>query len=439
MKFKILLNKILVVFMFGIAVNTVVSCNSGSSTTGASSIPELNQNALNFIFVQSFESNPNYNNLSVKGFNHSLLFGQLLTQMTAYNLSGVFSLAPYSNIVNGYPDMRTIQSIENYALLNGYGINDSLPNNPEIIADMIMNIIGNASTGVNVKGNYVIALPSDLINNILKVLNTNTSSQFSQLYFTYTPITSGNFNQYVVFSIANLANISVNTYNDNLVPSDNYPQLNIPTGAQCLESPVTIQSSGTPPASINTNETIYFVRHVEAHPANYFDNGNYICQGQWRAIGAPPVLLNKMGNTLPDVVYSSDPSEIYDYESFPFTYVRPALTINPFTVKYNMPMNLVESSEAEWSEPESIAKFFFTGGKFNNKTILVAWEHGNIEETINYLINNIYNLGKSVPNFAYDDYDTIWKVQINAQGQLIFSNDCEGIPTAQLPMSCPNF
>lgn len=403
----------------------VAGCNGGSSSTTSSSTPVLDQNALNLVFVQSFESNPAVNNLSATGFNHSLLFGQLLNQITNSQVAQIYALIPSTNMVNNYPDMKPLQSIENFAVLNTESVVDILTMNPAQVAGVVNQIIGTES-----KGNYIFALPASVINSTLSQLNTSA--------FSFTPL--GNINQYLVLSINNQTQAIANTYNDGIVPSSTYPQLNLPTGAQCQESPVTIKTTGTAPAGMNTNETVYFVRHVEAHP-NGLENGNYVCQGQWRAIGVPPILSAKMGR-LPDYVYSSDPSELISGGSQTYSYVRPSLSVNPFTINYNLPLNLVESSQFAWSDEQALDQFLFTGGNFSGKTLLVSWEHSTIGRAMDYLFADIYqqpDLVKEIPDWGFTDYDTIWKLELDANGNATFSNPCEGIPESALPLSCPVF
>ena len=47
------------------------------------------------------------------------------------------------------------------------------------------------------------------------------------------------------------------------------------------------------PAGTNTNETVYMIRHAEAHPMPYFEDGNYIAAGQWRALDLPNALARQ--------------------------------------------------------------------------------------------------------------------------------------------------
>ena len=418
---------------------TLVGCSSGNTTNTNTSpiVPILDQHAFNFIFVPSFESSPTTNNLSIQGLNHSLLFGQMLNNITANQVAAIYALDPFATIVDNLSDLKPLQSIENYALLNGSGVNDILPSDPSTIENIILDVLQNSSYGVITSGNYVFAMPTTLINTVLSDLSAYNNYALS---FTFEPIT--NNHQYLILSISDMANMAANTYTDGINASTTYPNVRVASNSRCLESTVTISTSGNNPANITRNETVYFVRHVEAHPAENaggsFDNGNYVCQGQWRALASPAILFDKMGSKLPDYIYSSDPSDFY-WESLP-TYIRPALTITPFAIKYNMPLNLIESSMFSWDQPESLASYLFTGNKFNNRTVLVAWEHGNIKAAIHFLLQNIYNdpnAANQLPHWSDTDYDTLWKVEIDQNGTATFSNSCEGIDSASLPMACP--
>lgn len=431
-------------FFILICCNLISSCNSGNSNP-TEATPTINSNAFNFIFVPSFESNPVTNNLSIQGLNHSLLFGQLLYQITANKINAIYALDPFADTINSIPDFKPIQSIENYALLNGFGITANISKDPTMVENLIATVFENGSYGVILNGNYVFALPIPLINAILQDLSIYNNYA---LKFTYTPLT--NNHQYLILSILDMANISATTYNDGIIANNNYPDLNLTADAPCIESSIVINTSTLPPLNINHDETVYFVRHVEAHPGEDshdshqfwgFDDGNYVCQGQWRALASSNILLDKLDGKLPDYVYSSDPGEMY-IESFPFTYVRPALTISPFTIKYGIPLNLVAANNFTWNQPESLATYFFTNNKFSNKTLLVAWEHGGIDKAVKFLFKGVYNdtsAEAQLPHWVSTDYDTIWKLELDGNGDAKFSNSCEGIATVSLPMSCPKF
>lgn len=415
------------IFTFIVSIIILTSCNSGGSQT-SQSVPTLNQNNLNLIFVQTSQNNESANNLSITGFNHSLLLGQLLNQITAGNVESVFSQEPFSNLgAQGIPSMAATQTIENYAVLNTASLNVLLDNESTNVVNFINNIVAS-----QISGNYVFTLPANLINQVLTIMSSNPT-----LYFNFNPIT--NSSQYIILSFDKLQSATAATYSDGINPSSTYPQLNLQTGAQCLQTSYTFTTpENNVPLGINSNETVYFVRHTEAHPVKKFENQNYVCQGQWRAIGANQAIYNAIGG-LPDLIYSSDPAQLSTVDDI--TYVRPSLTINPFAIYYNMPLNLVPASQFVYTNVESMDSFFFTGGKFDNKTLLVSWEHDHIQLAVESLIENIYNqpLPTNFPVWQEDDYDTIYKLQINRNGQLTFSNTCEGIANTSLPLSCPTF
>ncbi|MGH8011108.1 MAG: hypothetical protein ACREQ4_01250, partial [Candidatus Binataceae bacterium] len=213
----------------------------------------------------------------------------------------------------------------------------------------------------------------------------------------------------------------------------------------------------TPLAGLNTNERVYFVRHAEAHPNNQFENGNYVCRGQWRALGAPAILYRKItadtGGRRPHnfAVYGPDPS--YPVGVHRNSYVRAALTVEPFAIAYGLPMHLANGVDwNEWNTGESAAiRFFFmheavagANAGFSNATLLIGWEHFNIGQMVKDLLDNYYRPARpdnsaQLPVWNGNDYDTIWIVSLDANGNLAFTNDCEGVPSATLPTSCPTF
>jgi hypothetical protein len=72
----------------------------------------------------------------------------------------------------------------------------------------------------------------------------------------------------------------------------------------------------------------------------------------------------------------------------------------------------------------------------------MAWSYQFIQPTVNALIATYFqpNAGPTVPAWPPDDYDTIWKVTLDAEGNLTVNNTlCEGIESAALPATCPKF
>lgn len=158
------------------------------------------------------------------------------------------------------------------------------------------------------------------------------------------------------------------------------------------------------------------------------------------------------GEINPDMVYSIDPAQWYPKGAFNFSYVRPSLTVWPFVIANNLPYFLVsefqlitEATNLETAKQTS--DFFFTGGKFSNKTILLAWESGHIRPLLKYLLDsyggtNVLELDIDLPNTGWpgDDYDTIWRVRLDHHGNLIVDNKlCEEIQSNRLPASAPIF
>jgi hypothetical protein len=177
-----------------------------------------------------------------------------------------------------------------------------------------------------------------------------------------------------------------------------------------------------------------------------WDDGNFLGAGQWRALALPGKL---QGVISPSMVYSIDPAQVYPggvitTGNFNFSYVRPSLTVAPYAIANNLPYYLVSGIELfDPSSPQATSNFFFTGQTFSNKTILVAWEHGHFPPIITALFQ-AYNVqvGVQTPALSWpsSDYDTIWRVQFDSQGNVTVDNAlCEGIDSASLPAAPPQF
>jgi hypothetical protein len=207
----------------------------------------------------------------------------------------------------------------------------------------------------------------------------------------------------------------------------------------------------TLPSGINTNSRIYIVRHAEAHPdpGFKFENGNYVAAGQWRALSLPDALRGKIS---PDVVYSIDPAGTwYPTRDGNVSYVRPSLTVLPYAIANNLPYYLAADlslGSAFTPTDENVAQntsdYFFTGGKFSNQTVLVAWESGHIKPFIKTLLESYGGDYQPLPedwtDWPAEDYDTIWTVAIDDQGNLSVDNAlCEGIDSERLPATAPLF
>jgi hypothetical protein len=100
------------------------------------------------------------------------------------------------------------------------------------------------------------------------------------------------------------------------------------------------------PAGTNTDETVYIIRHAEAHPKDYWDDNNYVGAGQWRALDLPNALRGKIS---PDQVYSIDPAQFGPGSvdsatgDSNWSTVAPSLTAEPYAIANNLPYNLFSS------------------------------------------------------------------------------------------------
>jgi hypothetical protein len=149
------------------------------------------------------------------------------------------------------------------------------------------------------------------------------------------------------------------------------------------------------------------------------------------------------------VVYSIDPAQSFTLATdFSVSYVRPSVTVLPYAIANNLPYYLVAGFYiGEATDPgvaEATSNFLFTnlaGANLSNQTVLLAWEHEHYPPLITYILQSY---GVTVPPTAFSwpqtDYDTIWTVKLDAQGNLTVDNAlCEGIESAALPAMAPKF
>jgi hypothetical protein len=213
------------------------------------------------------------------------------------------------------------------------------------------------------------------------------------------------------------------------------------------------------PQGISTNQTIYMIRHAEAHPSSSFENGNFVAPGQWRALGLADALRGKIS---PDMVVSIDPAQVIPSggslaSPYRYSYVRTTMTAEPYAIANNLPFYLVSSFSlmdvnfTDLVASPSVIKandYFFTGGSFSGKKILLAWEHDHFPPTLNELLSRYFPGGIGGPSLAStpwpdSDYDTIWTVKLDAQGNLTADNSlCEGLDSTILQAnfsSAPQF
>lgn len=473
----------------GSAVSLVVS-------TGPAPLSAAN---LNLIFVVSddlvYEAVGDMNaqtaNLTSQGLSRSLLMATYLQQnvLGTQNVTGIYALEPMTHPQSSgnLPDMASLETIQQFALLNhitissgtngsatytgnSYPLNVSYAPAPVPLPSGVATpvppcqscqgldfadqqgdneaLIDNIVTA-NASGFYVFSAPWETTAALLSNINQSHSYGFT--------IPSSYMGPNIIYaiSIPPSGAASFLTYNSNLNPAATYPQLPspVPLLNSCSATPFNITVTGgvsgaVVPAGINTNEIVYMIRHAEAHPATNWDDGNYVCAGQWRSLDLPNALRGKMN---PTQVYSLDPAQAISGSAdaagnSDWSYVRPALTVEPFAIANNLPFYLAADFELDAQNPPQLSpeasNFFFTGGMLSAQTVLLAWEHAHIPTTVGALLASYFPSGTAptTPAWSSDDYDSIWTVTLDTKGNLNINNNlCEGIVSQNLPATCPEF
>lgn len=419
------------------------------------------------------------------------------------NVTGIYTISPMSHLqtANNYPNMAAIGFIQQFALLNqmtlttdangtrytantftinaSYARAEGVPAgvaNPSPFCTNCSGLDYNNTAGINdtllsgiidkkSPGFYVFAAPWVTVRTMLENINSAYGYGLSL------PTSYRGTNYVYALSIPASGKTTFATYNSNLNPSATYPVLpKSITPTACTNTNPLHQdyfslsaSSGmtgvTIPANVNKNSRIYIVRHAEAHPdapAYGFDNGNFVAAGQWRALALANTLS---GRIAPSAVYSIDPSGMwyFNYDTA-VSYVRPSLTVLPYAIANNLPYYLAANlklgnpyTPTELDVAQATRDYFFfphpDGSSFSNQTILVAWESGHIRPFLNELIKSfgtslplLDTVGPPTGGWLSTDYDTIWTVMLDAQGNLTIHNAlCEGINSSSLPDGPPIF
>jgi hypothetical protein len=469
----------------------LAGCGGSSGSTAAPATPAaLSADNLNLIFVVSedlaFNTPGDIDtataNLTNQGLQRSLMMGTFLKRrvLGRKNVTGVYSLEPMTHLqtAGSYPDMAAPETVQQFALLNQITLSSAAP--PQVIPYTGNSYPINASyapsvplpsgvatptascpncqgldfadeggdnealiSGViaaNVPGFYVFSAPWETTNALLENINTLENYNLSL------PTSYAGPNIIYAISIAPAGSAAMVTFNSNLKPASTYPALPkpVPVSAGCTAQPpfapitVTIGSGGaTKPDGINLNETLYLIRHADAHPLEFWTDGNYVCAGQWRALDLANALRGKI---TPQQVYSSDPGAISPGTQNSWSGVAPSLTAEPYAIANNLPYGLAASFPA--TATQTASNFFFTGGQFSHQSVLLAWSYQFIQPTINDLIASYFppNTGPTAPAWPDTDYDSIWTVTLDGMGNLTVDNaKCEGIDSAKLPVTCPVF
>jgi len=175
----------------------------------------------------------------------------------------------------------------------------------------------------------------------------------------------------------------------------------------------------------SADTTLVMFRHGEKPDLGY---GQLNCRGLNRALALPDVLLAKFGT--PAALYAPNPGVMTDDHGVPYNYIRPLATIEPTAIRLGMPVNTqwgLTSTDALSAELLSPAH--------RDQTLFVAWEHNLIVALTRHIVSLRHGDPGGVPNWASDDFDSLWIVRIPAQGAATFAVDHQGLNG--LSPSCP--
>ena len=469
---------------------TLLAGCGGSSGSDSTALP--NADNINMIFVISpdlandplGDINPTTANLNNQGLQRSLLMGTYLKQqlLRAKNVTAIHVLEPMTHrqTVNNYPDMAAIGFVQQFSLLNqispqgtsdysyplyaGYapgdvpaGVVEPTPYLPGAqglaFNDANGNNIALATRIINANspGFYVFSAPWETTSALLAAIKA------AKGYDMNLPTTYLGSNYVYMISITPSGSANLATLDSKLSPPSTYPVLPPPgvkstsrTQQPFFNYTRTLGVNNvTIPKGANTNQTVYLIRHAEAHPVNSFEDGNYVAAGQWRALSLPSFLPTALrGQSSPNVVYSIDPAQSFAIDNDAYSYVRPSLTALPYAIANNLPFHLIAGISIlanDAATANATSDFLFTGGSLSNQTVLLAWEHEHFAPLITSLLQS-YGGTVSVPSWftpdfwPENDYDTIWTVTLDAGGNVTVNNALyQGIESPAPFVAAPQF
>ena len=285
----------------------------------------LSADNLNLIFVASEDLayqapgdvNPTTANLTNQGLQRSLLTATFLQQrvLGMQNVTGIYALEPMTHLqtANKYPDMVGLETIQQFAMLNqvtlssdqqggtplaghSYPINASYADVPLPVGVVAPQQFCANCQGLDFRdqdgdnetllttivkkdppGFYVFSAPWETVSAMMSNIN------HSEGYNLTLPASYISPNFIYAISITPSGSASLITYDSHITPPSTYPVLSPPPGsAPCTaQTPFSItvtggQKGAVIPAGISTNETLYIIRHADAHPQLYWDDNNYV-------------------------------------------------------------------------------------------------------------------------------------------------------------------
>lgn len=180
-------------------------------------------------------------------------------------------------------------------------------------------------------------------------------------------------------------------------------------------------------------ETLVFVRHGEKPPEGL---GQLNCKGLNRALALPAVIAAKYGK--PAAIYAPDPGERKKDNGHSYYYVRPLATVEPTAIQFGMPIETPYGhSQIDALEGTLVDR------KWRGRTVLIAWEHREIEAFVRRIVAAHGGTASDVPRWESADFDSVYVVRVDWSGNtpvMRFAHEHEGLdgraddcPCAQLP------
>lgn len=167
--------------------------------------------------------------------------------------------------------------------------------------------------------------------------------------------------------------------------------------------------------TVFATETILFIRHAEKPGEGL---GQLSCKGFDRSISLPNVILKKFGE--PDYLVAPNPTIQKLDKGISYNYLRPLATLEPFAIKISKNINLT----CGYDDINCISNLLLEN-KYENKIILVAWEHHNIEDIVKKIALT-KGVTLNIPNWDSDDFDTIYVLKMT-KNSLGLTLDKEGL------------
>ncbi|GEJ55715.1 hypothetical protein [Anaeromyxobacter diazotrophicus] len=465
-------------------------CGGGAGRNPA----PLSSGDVNLVFVVSqdlaFQApgdvDPGTANLSPQGLQRSLLLGTFLRDQVlgGNDVNRIYAVAPTTHLQTAQqlPDLVPLETIEPFAVLNHTTLSSDLAGgspftgqNSPIRASYAQ---GSVPPGVAVPaqycptcagldfadqggvnealvaeilaagapGTYVLSAPWETVRALLASVAGAGGRALP------VPAAYAGPDRVYALSRSPSGAVALATYDAHLSPAATYPVLPAPVARGTCTPPtpstLTVRAGvggAVVPAAANRGETVYIVRHAEAHPQGYWSDNNYVGAGQWRALDLPDALRGKV---TPDQVWSQDPATfsrgtVSGVGEQYWSSVAPALTVAPYAIANGLALHLASSLDLTSPDlPRASSDFFFTGGRFSGHDLLLGWTFTQVPQMIAALVASYFPGGGApqVPAWPPTDYDSLWIVTLDASGDLTLDfSQCEGIDSAALPSTAPRF